>query len=413
MDVDEKGMVYALCQRGWPAFLLMGTMGVSIVSPLSASTDVRQTAKNFPIIKPMDAASNRSRDQYNTKKCSWELAKLKKDLTEEDTQDKVQALVKFVTNFTVRNSDLICRQVSQARMIEKPNSDQLCQESLHIALEQTLPLAKNWECLKSFEEYLCEEHSLFFDILKKEFGKATYLPQDQPDDGSGVVIAFDSEYAQNMERKTRLIVENYEDLFSVEDYSEEIMALLAKYEKEIKDNMANAKISLGPSQASATLNHMEDTLTRFIVKNANEIFEKFPNEKLEKIYNTLVRITLRTVLPAISELGPLWALANVLKNTSTSPLRKNFETAFQLHGTSIANQGIPPKEDEQDTDQANQTETEKRIAARRKQEAERHRLDMAAKHIAVQIDIIIEDLRMTMRSYLSVFQKRNSSNWPI
>jgi hypothetical protein len=413
MDVDEKSMIYSLCQLGWPVFLLVGMVGIPIVSPLTASMDIptKQTAKDFPIIEPMDAVSTQSRNQYNEKKCSWKLEKIKEDLAEKNSSEKVQELTNFVAKFTVHNSDLIFRQTAQAKTIEKPSPNLLCQESLRIALEQTLPLANEWECKEEFTKCLCENYGIFGDTLKKEFGDTDHLSQNQPDDGSGVVVAFDSEYAEDMERKTNLIVNSYNALFALEDCPEEIMAFLSEYVKNLNNDMANIKMSLGPSQTSAALNHIKDMLPRVIVSKANEIFEKFPYEKLKKIYKIIVAATLQVALPTISELGSLWALANTLKNTDTSPLRKNFERAFRTHGTSIINQDN--LEEEQDIDQANQSEVEKRIAAKRKCEANQRKQDIAEKYTTVQIDTIIELLRTITRDYLNVFQKRYSRNWPI
>jgi hypothetical protein len=359
----------------------------------------------------MDAASAQSRNRYGTQKCSHELAIVEKLLSEKDDRDKALALAEFVAKFTVSNADLIYGQALQAKMTDKPTAEQICYESFYIAIEQTLFLAKNLGCLEEFEKQLGKSYGSSFDRFKKEFQSVTYLAKDRPNDGSGVVTAFDNEYAQKMETKVCLGVKQYTNLFTIKNCPEEISSLLVKYAEEIRESMANIKANLGTSQSTAALNRINDTLAQFIVSKANEIHEKFPDEGLYKIYRALAITALPYVLPVLSEIGPLWAFANSLKNGGIPAFRKVFETKFRLHGTSIANQGNPIKKEKQDA--ANQTEAEKRAADRREQIEEQHRQDAAEKHIAVQTDIIIEALCGVTRGYLDVFQKRDSSNWPI
>jgi hypothetical protein len=416
MDVDGKGMVYVLCQWGWPVFLLMGTMGASIVSPLSASVGVDPAArvpKEFPIIKPMDAASAQSRSQYSVQKCSRELKKFKEILMEKNTPDRTNASVVFVVKFTVQNADLIYGQALQAKMTEKPTARQICSESLCVVLEQILPFAKDLEYYETFIRQLSVKYGLLFDVFKRELGRTTHLSKNQPDDGSGMRTAFEDTYAEKMEQKTNSIAKQYDDLFTVKDCPEEILPLLNEYAGEIRESMANVEMHFGSFQIAAALNRATDALFRFIVSKANEFSGNFPDIKLSIIYRAISVRALQFALPTFSVTGSLWPFANGLKNGGIPSFRKALETKFQLLGTHIIHQDSPAEEEKQNVDQANQTETEKYIAERRKREEEQRRQAAAEKFIVVQIDIIMEWLLETTRNYLDIFQKRNSSNWPI
>jgi hypothetical protein len=400
MDRDGKDVAWSFCQSKWAGefFVLITAVGTFTATAPSLFASTRSNAANldkltaslaaaakqvppqFPAISQTDAGSAQSRNRYSTRKCSWELKKLKETLSGKDTPDRINGLIEFVAKFTVHNADSIYGQLLQTKMNEKPTSDQICLESLYIALEQTLPFAKNLGCQEKFLEQLGKSYNSLFDIFKEEFKAVTHLSQNRPNSGSGITTAFADEYAQKMEEKICSIAKQYDTLFNIKNCPEEISALLSEYAKEIGENMDNAKRNLGNFQAGAALNRIGDTLAQFIVSKASEIAEKFPNEKLVSIYRAIAVTTLQFILPAVSEMGPLWGFANMLKNTGTSPLRKNFEAAFRLHGTFIV-------------DQRGQTKEEQ--------------------YIAVQVDTIIELLRGIGRNYLDMFQKRDSPNWPI
>ena len=255
-------------------------------------------------------------------------------------------------------------------------------------------------------------HGLLFDTFREEFGNVTHLSQNQPDDGSGIVTAFNSEYAEKMEQRTYSIVEKYSNLFRIRNCPEEILALLGEYAKEIDENMTNMKANLGTSQASATLNLVEDTLARFIVSKTDEIIKKLPNEKFNEIYKFLAITALQSMLPTISQMGPLRAFANTLRDGGTPSLRKAFETKFRSCGTFI-NQGGPAEEEKEDADQSQLTLIEKREADRRKQKEKDRREAAAQKQIVGQTDMIVEWFLTITRGYVDTFRKRNTPNWPI
>jgi hypothetical protein len=380
---------------------------------MNPPASIKQVPKEFPIIKPMDAASAQSRNQYSTQKVCCALENLKKSLAKEDAHDTAHKLVIFAIKFTVHNADLIYRQALQAKMVEKPTAKQVCLELLNVVLEQTLPFAKNWGCFEEFTKTLSESYGPSFDIFKKEFQETTHLSKNRPDDGSGISTDFSHEYAQMMEEKACAVVRGYSNLFTIKNCPEEIATLLAEYAEEIKESMANAKKNLGTSQSAATLNRTNDELARFIVSKADAIAQKFPEEKIDKIHRALTMTALPFILPAISQMGSLWTFSNGFKNGGIPSLRKTFETKFRLHGEFIVNQGSPLLEEEPEVDQNKLTETEKRAAARRKQEEKDRREAAAQKYIATQIDIIIEWLCEITRRYLDIFQKRDTPNWPI
>jgi hypothetical protein len=385
----------------------------SVKPSMSPAAFVKQTLEKFSIIKPMDAASAQSRNQYSTQKYCHILKNLKALLSGKDTRDMAREFVILVIKFTVHNADSIYEQASQAKMTKKPTAEQICFESLNIALEQTLPFTKDLGCFEEFTKLLEESYGPSFDIFKGEFQSVTHLFKNRPDDDSGIRTDFSYEYAQTMEQRACAIVGRYSNLFTIKNCPEEIVTLLDQYAEEIKESMINASKNLGTSQAAATLNRTNDELARFIVSKADAMVQKFPDEKIDKIYKTLAITALPFVLPFISETGSLWAFVNGFKSGGIPPLRKIFEIKFRLFGEFIVNQGSPSLDEEPEADQSKLTLTEKREADRRKQKEKDRREAAAQKYIAIQTDTIIEFTCELMRIYLDIFQKRDTPNWPI
>jgi hypothetical protein len=378
----------------------------------NSAAPTKQAPKEFPLIKPIDAASAQSRNQYSLQKCCHALKNLGKRLSGKDAGDAARELVIFVVKFTVRNADLIYGQALRAKMTEKPKARQICFESLNIALEQALPFAKSSGCFEDFIKLLGESYGPSFDLFKRELQEVTHLSKNRPDDDSAIRTDFSDEYAQTMEQKACAVIGGYSNLFTVKNFPEEIATLLAEYAEEIKESMANARKNLGTSQAAATLNRTYDEFARFIVSKADAIAQKFPNEEIDEIYRALVTAALPFILPIISQMGALWAFVNGFKNVGIPSLRKIFETKFRSHGKFIA--GIPDEEEkEQDIDQSGLTEPEKRAAARRRQEEKNRREAAALKYISSQIDIVVGFTCESLRNYLDIFQKRDTPNWPI
>jgi hypothetical protein len=401
------------------------------LSPLSASLNVQPTTSSAaatktlaesveqalqksPTIKPLDAASAQSRDQYDQRKYCH-ILKIFSNLTPGmDARNIARGLANSVVKFTVYNTDLVYGQALQAKMTEKPTAEQICFESLNIALEQTLPFAKILGCFEEFTKLLGESYGPSFNIFKKEFQSVTHLFKNRPEDDSGIRTDSTYEYAQKMDQRACAVIEGYSNLFTIKNCPEEIVTLLDEYEKEIRGTMANVRKNLGTSQSTATLNRINDELARFIVSKADAIAQKFPNEKIEKIYMAITITALPFVLPVISEMGSLWAFANGLKNGGIPPLRKNFGIKFRLFGKFIVDQGSPALDEEPEVDQSKLTAPEKREADRRKQKEIERREIAAQKYIVTQTDIIIEWFYEITRGYLDIFQKRNTaSNWPI
>ncbi|MDR2371712.1 MAG: hypothetical protein LBD60_01030 [Puniceicoccales bacterium] len=423
MDEDKKNVSCSFCQSKWlneiSLIVITGTLSANL-SPLSASPDAKPatspaaSTEQFPIIKPIDAASAQSRDQYGLRKCCHILKNLSNHTPEKDARDIAHGFVNFTVKFTVRNADLVYGQALQAKMTEKPTAEQICLESLNIALEQIIPLAKNLGCFEELTKLLGKNYGLLFDLFRKEFQNATHLLKNRPDDGSGIRTDFAYEYAQKMEQRACAVMEGYSNLFTIENCPEEIVTLLNEYEKEIRETMANVEKNLGTSQSTATLNRINDELARFIVSKANAIAQQLPNEKIETIYRLIIITALPFVLPVVSEMGSLWAFANGLKNGGIPPLRKNFEIKFRLFGGFIIDQDVPTLNKEPEVDQSKLTATEKREADRRKQKENERREIAKQKYITNQIDIIIEWLYEITRGNLDVFQKRSTApNWPI
>jgi hypothetical protein len=289
------------------------------------------------------------------------IGKAQKNSSGKSAEDMARMFAAFVAELTVRNADLVYEETLQARMTEKPTVGQVCTESLCTALEQAFPLAKNLECWKDLLERLQESRGLLFDAFKEKFGNVTHLLQNRPDDSSGIVVAFDSEYAKKMAQKTCSIAERYDHLFRLRNYSEGFLVLFDEYAKKIEKSTTNIRESLGASQASALLNFIEDTLARFIVNKANEIVKKFPNMGLNEIYEAFSITLSQCTSPALSEMGPLRDFVNALKNGGIPSPRKTFGTKFQLYGAYF--NPPPVKEEKEDADQSELTPAEKREAA--------------------------------------------------
>jgi hypothetical protein len=83
------------------------------------------------------------------------------------------------------------------------------------------------------------------------------------------------------------------------------LALLTEYTKEIDKSMVNATDRLGNSQIGAVSNRIRDMLTQFIISKANEIAEKFLDEKLVNISRAVPVTRLQFMLSAVSATGHL------------------------------------------------------------------------------------------------------------
>ncbi|MDR1590396.1 MAG: hypothetical protein LBR92_00090 [Puniceicoccales bacterium] len=423
MDEDEKNVSCAPCQSRWLGKIsLIAVVGIfsASISPLSASLDTKLSSAppptkqaEYPLMKPMDAVSIQSRNQYNQQKCSYELKRISTSMEGKDAQDKAKILMEFIAGFTVCNADLQYGQVLQAKMVKIPTAKEICSGLLCITLEQVLPLAKKLSCWEQLSQQLENKYSPIFNMLQTKLKTITHLSKNRPVDSSGIQTAFAYEWAQKMEKVISKIIKQYQDLFIIKNCPEEIMDRLNEYAEEFKEITNNLRKSLSTSQGAAALNRIEDELTRFIVTKADIIAIAFPNEKLDKIYGALAIITLQYTLPLIARLGTLWGFANALKNGGISSLKEIFKIKFQLYGKFISNQCSPTIKEEPEGDQSKLTETEKRDIERRKQKEKDRRDASMETYIVAQTNIIIEFLYRITQKYLDVFQKRDTANWPI
>jgi hypothetical protein len=341
------------------------------------------------------------------------LKQFKKTLAGKSAADMAVALTTFVVKFAVHEADRVYGQARLAKMVEIPTAEQVCRGSLCTALEQTLLLAQHLGCFVEFVKPWRDDYGQPFDILKTELQNVTYLALDRPVAASGVQIDFAHECAQKMGKKARLIVRQYDSLFTVKNYPEEIETRLNELGEQFRKDVTKIRKNLGTNQASSALSRFYNELVRFIIINASEFFQRFPNENRTEIYQGLITVALLPLLRVVSRMDILRAFSNELGRGGTPTLNKIFEVKMKLHGPFIVNpEGQAPNEESED-DQSELSEKEKREAARRKQKEKDRKEAAINKRTTSEIDTIIELLADTVREWLDTFEKRDTSNYPL